>query len=268
MLGEPGYDDQLTDYSADGAAARAELARDVLAELDGINPDDDADRLCGALLREVLGSELVMYEAGEHLMALRILGSPVSAIREVFDLAPKDSDADWANIGARMAKVPDAYQGFESALRAGMADGLFAAPRQAQACAEQTATWAGLDGAAEPWFAGLAAKGPDSRRAELDRYVARATDALAAFTRFLRDEYAPRAQGVPDAVGTDRYVVHARQYLGANVDIDDAYAYGWAELERIEDDMRAVAARIVPGASINEVYAHLEREGEAIEGED
>jgi uncharacterized protein (DUF885 family) len=72
---------------------------------------------------------------------------------------------------------------------------------------------------------------------------------------------------VPDAVGIDRYVLQARQYLGANLDVDDAYAYGWAELERIEEDMRAVAATILPGASLVEVYAHLDAEGEAIEGE-
>ena len=42
----------------------------------------------------------------------------------------------------------------------GCAQGLLAAPRQALACADQTATWAGLDGADTPWFAGLAADGP------------------------------------------------------------------------------------------------------------
>src|SRR3954468_6532550 len=101
----------------------------------------------------------------------------------------------------------------------------------------------------------------------VDGAGAAATEALASFTRFLRDEYTPRAEGVPDAVGLDRYVVQGRQYLGATLDVDDAYQYGWAELERIEADMRAVAAAILPGASMREVYAHLDANGETIEGE-
>ncbi len=268
MLGEPGHDDRLTDYSVEGVTARADLARETLAELDGAAAADDADRFCGALLRERLSAELASFDADEHVRQLRIFGSPVSAVREVFDLSPRETDEDWANIAKRMAAVPEAYARVESALRAGMAKGVLAAPRQSLACAEQTATWAGLDGADQPWFAGLAAEGPDALRAELDRGAAAATDALVSFTRFLRDEYTPRAEGVPDAVGIDRYVLQARQYLGANLDVDDAYAYGWAELERIEDDMRAVAATILPGASLLEVYAHLDAEGEAIEGEE
>jgi uncharacterized protein (DUF885 family) len=267
VLGDDRYDDQLTDYSAEGVAARADLGREALAELARTDAADDADRLCGALLRERLGAELAALEADEHLRQLRIFGSPVSATREVFDLTPRETDADWANIAKRMAAVPEAYERFESALRSGMAKGILAAPRQSLACAEQTATWAGLDGADQPWFAGLAAEGPDSRRAELDRGAQAATAALESFTRFLRDEYTPRAEGVPDPVGTDRYVVQARQYLGADLDVDDAYAYGWAELERIEDDMRTVAATILPGASLLEVYAHLDAEGEAVDGE-
>ena len=72
---------------------------------------------------------------------------------------------------------------------------------------------------------------------------------------------------MPDAVGRDRYVVRAREFLGGTLDVDDAYAYGWAELERIEDDMRSVGAGILPGASMFEVYAHLDAQGETIEGE-
>src|SRR5207248_5026507 len=70
----------------------------------------------------------------------------------------------------------------------------------------------------------------------------------------------------PDAVGTVRYVVLARKYLGAALDVEEAYAYGWAELERIEDEMRRVGAEILPGASLAELYAHLEEHGEVVEG--
>jgi uncharacterized protein (DUF885 family) len=266
-LGDRTYDDQLTDYSVEGVAARAALARSTLGELDRRAPVDDADRLCGALLGDRLRTELVAFDADEHLRPLRIFGSPLSAIREVFDLTPRETPDEWAAVAKRLAAVPEAYHRAETALREGMARDLLAAPRQALACAEQTATWAGIDAGHEPWFVELAAEGPDQLRPELDRAAAAATEALVSFTRFLREEYAPRAEGVPDPVGIERYVVLARQYLGATLDVDDAYSYGWAELERIEDDMRSVAAGILPGASLAEIYTHLDAEGEAIEGE-
>ena len=264
-LGLPDQDG-ITDYSREGAEARAELARTTRRELEGVEPADEIDRNCAVFLQDRLDTQLAAFDAGEHLRALSIIGSPVSAVREVFDLSPRDTDDDWRVLARRVAAVPEAYARVESALRDGMAAGLFAAPRQALACAEQTATWAGLDGAT-PWFGTLAAEGPDGLRPELDRAATAATDALVAHTRFLREEYAPRAAGTPDAVGRDRYVVCSREHLGATIDVDDAYSYGWSELDRIEAEMASVADDVRSGASVAEAYELLNDTGEAIEGE-
>ncbi len=170
-------------------------------------------------------------------------------------------------LARRMAAVPEAYAGVEAALREGMRQGLYAAPRQAEACAAQTATWAGIDGGT-PWFVGLAGEGPEAVRAELDAAAATATESLVQFTSFLRDEYAPAASGTPDAVGRDRYVVAARQYLGADLDVDDAYQYGWSELQRIEAEMIEVGAAIRPGVGLVDLFALLDADGEAVNGDD
>jgi uncharacterized protein (DUF885 family) len=266
-LGVRGYDDQITDYSPEGCAERIAVTRATLAALDGVQPTDDPDRRCGALLRDRLRTESIAYEAGEHLRALRIIASPVSDVREIFDITPRDTPDEWAVLARRMAAVPGAYAGVEAALREGMRQGLYAAPRQAEACAGQTATWAGIGGGT-PWFAGLAAEGPDALRPELDAAAAAATESLVRFTAFLRDEYAPAASGTPDAVGRDRYVVSARRYLGADLDVDDAYEYGWSELQRIEAEMIEVGSAIRPGVGLVELFALLDAEGEAVEGED
>ena len=265
-LGVPGHDDRLTDYSPSGVAARAELARTTLAQLDAVDPVEDADRNCAALFRDRLQTELDLFDAGEHLRSLRIIGSPMADTRDVFDLSPAETDDDWHTLARRMDAVPEALARVEESLREGMRRGLLAAPRQAEACAAQAATWAGLDGG-EPWFVSFAARAPEARRAGLERPAAGATDAFAAMSRFLRDEYAPAAAGTPDAVGRERYVAAARRYLGAIVDIDDAYAYGWSEVERIEGEIAAVVEEILPGRSVGEVYENLNTHGEAIEGE-
>jgi uncharacterized protein (DUF885 family) len=94
--------------------------------------------------------------------------------------------------------------------------------------------------------------------AELRRGAAAATAATAEFAGFLRAELVPRGRE-KQAAGRERYA-HASQYfLGARVDLDETYAWGFEELARLEGEMRAVAARIVsPGATIDEAVAALD----------
>src|SRR4051794_26122818 len=68
--GVPGFDDQLTDYSPEGAEARAELDRDVAAELAALEPRDHRDRVAAAYLTERLDTALAQADAREHLRAL------------------------------------------------------------------------------------------------------------------------------------------------------------------------------------------------------
>src|SRR6202035_2157599 len=63
-LGIPGHDDQVTDYSPDGVAARVDLARGTLRAVDAAAIEGDADRIAAAVLRDRLGAELEGYEAG------------------------------------------------------------------------------------------------------------------------------------------------------------------------------------------------------------
>jgi uncharacterized protein (DUF885 family) len=111
------------------------------------------------------------------------------------------------------------------------------------------------------------ARAPEALHGTLAGPAEAATAAFGALSRFLRGDYLAAAAGTPDGVGRDRYVAAARRYLGAVVDVDDAYAYGWSEVERIEAEMAAVVDEILPGRSLAEVYEHLDAHGEAVEGE-
>ena len=55
--------------------------------------------------------------------------------------------------------------------------------------------------------------------------------------------------------GPRRYALHSRYFLGATVDLEETYAWGWEELKRLSDDMAATADRILPGASRDEAVA-------------
>ena len=272
-VGLPGHDDRLTDYSPAGLAARAELARRTLAALSplGAHGADEPDRLCAALLRNRLDTELALHDVGEDLRPLRIIGSPVGGIRAVFDLMPMATADDWGVIAKRLEAVPEAVGSVTAALEQGRTDGLLAARRQALACADQAATWAG--NGEQSWFAtyvGQAAGvASDSLVARLGSAASGAGDAYASLSEYLRTTYAPEASDV-DGVGADRYRLSARQFLGASLDVDEAYAWGWDELHRIEDEMRVVGEEILPGSGgdLDAVIEHLDTNGHAIEGED
>jgi uncharacterized protein (DUF885 family) len=272
FLGMPGHDHELTDYSPDGVTARNELARRALVELDGTPVEDEGDRFCAALLRDRLGSELALHEAGEHLRPLRIIGSPVGSLRAAFDLMPRTTADDWDVVARRMRALPGALDQLWEALAAGIEADVVAARRQALAVADQVATWAGRRGTT-PWFEQLAGSAPDVGRvdaalaAELAAAARAATAALVTHHERLVTTYAPAA-GDEDPVGSDRYLLYAGAVLGMPLDPAAAYAWAWDELARIEAEMAVVAERILPGATFGEAMEHLDTRGEAIEGED
>ena len=272
--GIPGHDHELTDYSPDGTAERLAHTRATLRELSTLAPAHDAERVAAESLRRFLETDADLTESGEDVRALRVIGSPVSEIRLCFDLMPRVTEHDWETIVARVALVPQAISGFTESLQAGMRDGLFAAPRQAQACATQADTFAGIADGSTPFFAGLGDElaattvGTEALRSRLDEVAARATAAYASLGRFLVEEYLP-VTDAPDAVGAERYRRFARAFTGTVLDLDETYAWGWDELRRIEHAMLAVAERILPGQPLPAVIDHLEHDPtRMVEGED
>ena len=272
--GIAGHDHEMTDYSPDGAAERAELDRATLRALDAAEVRTDADRIAAEVMRERLQLALTEYEEGERLRDLRVLGSPVQTVRMAFDLMPRDTADAWEILAERMALVPQGLASIEAALAEGAEQGIVAARRQAVACTKQADTWGGLEPDTRPFFLALVdeydaaglTNGPFRDRLEL--LATRATEAYASLGRFLVDEYAPRADE-HDPVGRDRYSLYAQDFNGIELDLDETYAWGWEELHRIEHAMGQVAERIIPGADVDTVIEHLETDPtRAIEGVD
>lgn len=263
-IGSP--DDRLPDLSPDGPAAEAALARDALARLDAAGPvTDPAERRCARLLRERLTAQLAVHDSGEEYRAVRNLGSPLHNLRDVFTLMPTATDEDWAMVAGRMARIPQALEGYRARLAEGVRLGLLSGPRQVGTVVGQLGQW--LDsGAGRSWFADFTAAGPDVLRRELDGAAATATTALAGLRDWLRDVYAPAADGAPDTVGRERYARLARYWTGADPDLDEAYAWAWSEFHQLAAEMRAEAAKVLPDATPREAMAHLEQHGPAIEG--
>lgn len=265
-LGVRPGDDRLPDLGPDGLAARAEAQRSVLAALPGARIVDDDDRRCATLLRERLETALAAHDAREDLASLRPIGSPVQNLQAVFLMMPTATEDDWAVVARRMARVADAAASYRASLAEGLRTGARSASRQATSVVDQLTQWlqAG-DGAG--WFAGfVATAGVPALEADLARAATSAADGVAQLRDWLSGTYLPAVADVPDGVGRDRYLLGSRSFLGTAVDPEEAYAWGWGELARIEAEMVAEADRVRAGATPSAAFALLDAEGAAVEG--
>uniref|UniRef100_UPI00140744F2 DUF885 family protein n=1 Tax=Streptomyces sp. YIM 98790 TaxID=2689077 RepID=UPI00140744F2 len=114
-------DDRLPDWSPDGADAIAAAQRAALAELDAADAAGRAagqeaaeERRAARLLRERLESDLRRHAAGDHLRDVNILFSPVQIVRHLFSVMPTETERDWAVLGARLRRVPEALRGYRA----------------------------------------------------------------------------------------------------------------------------------------------------------
>ncbi|SNS32217.1 Uncharacterized conserved protein, DUF885 familyt [Streptosporangium subroseum] len=240
-----------SDHSPAGSAARAELIRTTLSRLDAIVPTGESDVRAATHLRERLEAELAWHDTGEPL---RWVAAPYGLpyrVRSSVVLLPHGNDDEWRDVAARLAAIPTMLAGWRESLEAGLAVGLRGARRQALAMADQSDQFAGAGDTPPAHDAFVATYGEGPVKEELVRSAAAAHAAYADAARYLREEYAPRATEV-DAVGPERYAVAARISLGADIDLREAYEWGWAELERIGAETAAEVERIRPGATIEE----------------
>jgi uncharacterized protein (DUF885 family) len=273
MLGLPEGQDRLRDLSPVGLAATDELERRTLAELDaieqaagGVEGLEPAERVCARLLRERLSASLALAEAGERLADLDTLASPLHAVRRVLTLMPTATADDWAVIGRRIAAIPAALAQYRATLTEGMARGLSSGPAQAPGVVVQLGTWLGEPGGVS-WFAEFVAAGPDEVHAELTEAAAAASAAVEQFRDWLRDEYGPwSAKHGSDPVGRERYARFTRYWTGADLDLDEAYRWAWAEFAQLDAEMRAEADRVRPGADPAAAMTWLNEHGPAVDG--
>ncbi|RZU62028.1 DUF885 domain-containing protein [Zhihengliuella halotolerans] len=257
ILGIPGGEREYGDYSPAGREAQAEAARAVLDSLADLEPADEIDAVTLDAMRERLGLELEIHATG--ITELNNIASPAQEIRSIFDLMPTVTASDWEHISGRLANVPAALAGYTQSLQTSRDAGLVSARRQVEIVIEQTREYAAEDG----YFEQLAQNAqvadgelPAELQVDLTTNARIAAEAYGSFADFLEVELLDAAP-VKDAVGRELYALKSRRFLGAAVDLEETYAWGIGELERIIAEQRRAAEQIRPGASIAEAKAIL-----------
>lgn len=261
-IGVPGDETRLDDFSPAGLDAEAALTAATLAELQRLTPQDEVDVVTVDAMTERLGLDKEIAGRGYLLGQLNVIESPLQSIRAIFDLMPTADSAQWTNIAARMRDVPRALRGYTESLDAGRRADRVASRRQIEECIKQATQIGAPD---DGFFAQLASGAKSDDGAELPgplcaELAAAATDAGVAYRElasYLESELMPVARE-SDAVGRDEYALWSRYFVGAEVDLEETYRWGLAELDRIIAEQKDVAEAIKPGASIDEAMELLD----------
>jgi len=255
VMGLAEHADALTDYSPDGAAARADLHRDTLAKVMATPPRDEVDRVTAEALIDQLQTASTRSDAGEDLRDINVAASPVQSLRDVFDVTPSQTTADLESLAARLHALPTAVQGYLASLRAGIAAGLPPARRQVEACAVQCDDNVGPDGFFHTFVARLAGRDgvPPALAQALTSGGAAASQAFATLAGALRADIAGGATDA-DAFGRERYALASRAYLGLDIDPEETYAWGIEELRH----WRAEGDRVAEQLGVTDLAAAVD----------
>lgn len=261
-IGRFEHNGRFGDYSPEGAEALMSDARATRSALDAADPVDAIDTVTKMDLVRELDLMLEQHEAKTHLRDLNVIASPAQDIRSTFDLMPTATVDDWSTISERMKALPAAIDGYVATLRRGIAEGVVPARRQVSEVVTQIARYTADNGFFAEFVGDAAPEEgqlPASLARDLSTNANAARVAYDALASFLSSELAPAA-GETDAVGREMYALHSRQFLGAEIDLDETYEWGVEELARMVAEQEAIANEILPGASVEEAVAFLEKD--------
>ena len=259
LAGNEGHDHEVPDLSPDGFAERAGLERATLTALDAAEAPGHRDQAARAAMQERLSLAVERYDAGDTTSELNVIASWVQDVRELFDLMPAEGEEAAANVARRMAAVPQAYRQLSQTLLGAARNGRPPARLQVEEVARQCAAWSEPENS---FYSGLVRRltgVPDALRGELDAAARAATAATAGLGAFLSAELLPLARE-KDACGPEVYARAARSFLGAAVDLDEAYAWSWEEIARLRAELARVSSLIKPGATREEAVAILDKD--------
>jgi uncharacterized protein (DUF885 family) len=266
--GIPGYDHLLPDFSVAKQRRDQEQVVRNLQHLESLDAHSDVDRIAAAVIRERLSATLALEEHDEWRRTFSVLVSPVSSIRQAFELMPLTSEENAKNVVRRFKNVRESLETWRGALLITAAEHELPATRHVLGVADQADTVAG--GAFSEFAERCAAQtGVDVDASGLRAAAKEAEAAYAELAAWLRSDLAPKAS-TKEACGEERYQRWSAFWSGATLDLHELYAWGYQDLKRINTRMWEIANELLPDAkSLVEVADHLDSDpARAIDGTD
>jgi uncharacterized protein (DUF885 family) len=244
IMGMQGHEDKLPDRSPGGFEALIELHRVTIAEAKAVEVSSFREETARDALLERIELEAERYAAAVPQYELNGISCVPVELRAVFDLMATSTDEDWDNLGSRLDQVGTTLDGYRETLLQQAAEGRVSSARQVKVLAQRSAEWSGSEG--NDYFVGLTAKAPDHVKTKVEAAANAASKAFGEFGQWLTTDLLPKAPS-RDAVGREVYQLASRFHIGATLDLEEAYAWGWQELARIEQEMQTIAASLNDG---------------------
>ncbi len=271
--GLPSDPTTLPDMSVEGLNERADLDRKFLDDLPKIPVRDEVDEVTRDALEDRLTIAQLLHQGKEDFAELNNLASPLQSVTNAFSLMPTETNEDWDAIIGRMHAVPRALEQYTQSLEFAAQAGMVAARRQVEIGIKQSHK-IGTLGSVGAFFEEFAKGCPadvaaNIGDAKLDAAVKTASQGYLELSDWLANNLVQKAPE-KDPVGRDRYEVFSALFVGARVDLDETYEWGLAELKRIVDGQKEIAAELFgSGTSVAEAYDRLnEMEKYRLHGED
>ena len=257
-LGMDDCQDELDDLSPHGLEMHHALVVSTLSALGSAPIIDETDAVTASALKERLELDDQTHMTGADLMDISNIDSGLHTIREVFDIMPMETDADWDTIARRLTVIPPAIDGWFESQFAGIEMGIRPAIRQVDALAEQCEGWIKKGGFFDSLLGRAGEAGvTTATRDRLANGISIAQHAYAEAIDALRDRVRPVAVK-KDGVGEARYELASRYYLGTTVDFAETYQWGLDQVAELEEKQAEICARLRPGLSVAETKASLD----------
>jgi uncharacterized protein (DUF885 family) len=267
-IGVHTYDRQLPDFSNEQSERLRAHTSSTLDQLAELEPADDLDRVAKSVMVERLTSRSQLEQAHEDRLTWGVLSSPLSQIRQVFELMQAETAADADTVRERLTQVRPALASWRSGIADSAPEGFIPARRHVLGVAAQARTYAAGT------FAGFAVRVAQATSVDLEGsgLAPAAADADAAcgeLAGWFEDSVAPEASE-DSRCGLERYERWFRSWNGTELDVLELYEWGWQELCRIRYRMWTLAAGLAPDArTMAEVASVLNAdESRAVHGAD
>jgi len=258
ILGDKRYNDRLSDFSQSAIDRDIEQNRIFLAKFEAVNTD-------GFPEQEKLNRDLMVRNIRQTLDAVKFREweMPVNQMGGIHLDAPQlvtslsfETVKDYDDYIARLKQLPRAFREVTIQMRKGMGEGLMPPKILLGQVAKQANDLATQKPEESP-FAVPTTKFPkefsavDQQRLRAGVLTALRDSVLPAygrFTKFVRDEYAPRGRteigtwALP--AGEERYAFAVRRSTTTNMSPDEIHALGLREVARIEADQLVIAKRL------------------------
>src|SRR5699024_10427082 len=168
---------------------------------------------------------------------------------------------DWSRPPpAPSAALPTSTAGYRESLRyAGDQRGRAPARPQTERVAGQAEAPRQADSRFATIAAGATTATTETLARELAGHARSAAEAFGDLASFLRTELADLAPE-NEACGREDYALFSREFLGAEVDLDETYEWALDELDSIDAEQRRVANSIHPGLELFDVMRALDED--------